>query len=96
MDSEMKYPMTNAEQLKNICPKGIHASEFIQYYNEAMQEVNAAFSSELNYYRLLKGNSTPISACDQCGKCAGPYPAGDVPAILKEAESFLGKHGFFL
>ena len=96
MDSGMKYPLTDGEAQKNICPKGIRAAELIQYYNEAIQEVNPAFSSELNYYRLLKARSAPVSACDKCGKCAGLFPSEDVPRILKEAESFFEKYGFFL
>lgn len=96
MDSGMKYPLTDGEAQKNICPKGIRAAELIQYYNEAIQEVNPAFSSELNYYRLLKARSAPVSTCDKCGKCAGLFPGEDVPGILKEAESFFEKYGFFL
>ena len=96
MDSRMKYPLVDAEQLKNVCPKGIRAAELIQYYNEAVQEINPAFSSELNYYRLLKARSAPVSACDHCGKCAGLFPSGDVPYILREAEAFFEKYGFFL
>ncbi|MDE6259361.1 MAG: aldo/keto reductase [Oscillospiraceae bacterium] len=96
MDGRMKYPLTDAEKLKGICPKGIRAAELIRYYNEAIQEINPAFSSELNYYRLLKARSAPVSACDRCGKCAGLFPGGDVPDILREAEAFFEKYGFFL
>ncbi len=94
MDSKVKYPLTDAGQLKDVCPKGIRVADFIQYYNEATQEVNLAFSSELNYYKLLKRRSAPISACDRCGKCAGLCPGADVPAALKEAEAFFEKYGF--
>ena len=96
MDGRMKYPLSGAEEQKNVCPKGIRAVELIQYYNEAVQEINPAFSSELNYYRLLKARSAAVSACDRCGKCAGLFPDGDVPNILKEAEAFFEKYVFFL
>lgn len=92
MDSKMKYPLADAAW--DACPKGIRAAELIQYYNEAAQEVNVTFSSELNYYRLLKPRSAPISDCDRCGKCAGLCPGRDVPEILKEAEAFFEKYGF--
>lgn len=94
MDSKMKYPLKNAEQFTNVCPKGIPVASYIQYYNEATQEVNVAFSSELNYYKLLKQRTVPASECDRCGKCAGLCPDTDVPGALQEAEEFFEKYGF--
>lgn len=94
MDSRMKYPLKNAEQFTGICPKGIPVASYIQYYNEAMQEVNVAFSSELNYYKLLKQRTVPASECDRCGKCTGLCPGVDVPGVLKESAEFLEKYGF--
>ncbi len=96
LDGRMKYPLTDAERLKHVCPKGIRAAELLQYYNEAVQEVNPTFSSELNYYRLLKARSAPFSSCDCCGRCAGLFPGGEVPDMLREAEEFFEKYGFFL
>ena len=96
LDSRMKVPLENVEELAHVCPKGIPVASYIQYYNEAMQEANVAFSSELNYYVLLKRRTVPASACDKCGKCAGLCPKADVPAALKEAEQFFEKYGFFL
>ena len=94
MDSRMKYPLKNAEQFARVCPKGIPVASYIQYYNEATQEVNVAFSSELNYYKLLKQRTVPASECDRCGKCARLCPDADVPAALHEAEEFFEKYGF--
>ena len=94
MDSKMKYPLKNAEQFTNVCPKGIPVASYIQYYNEATQEVNVAFSSELNYYKLLKQRTVPASECDRCGKCTGLCPDTDVPGALQEAEEFFEKYGF--
>lgn len=94
MDGKMKYSLKNAEQFTNVCPKGIPVASYIQYYNEATQEVNVAFSSELNYYKLLKQRTVPASECDCCGKCAGLCPDTDVPSALQEAAEFFEKYGF--
>lgn len=94
MDSKMKYPLKNTEQLSGVCPKGIPVVSYIQYYNEATQEVNVAFSSELNYYKLLKQRTVSASECDRCGKCAGLCPGADVPGALQEAVDFFEKYGF--
>ena len=94
MDSKMKYPLKNVEQFSDVCPKGIPVGSYIQYYNEAIQEVNTAFSSELNYYKLLKQRTVPASECDRCGKCAGLCPDADVPGALREAAEFFERCGF--
>ena len=94
MDSRMKYPLKNAGQFADVCPKGIPVASYIQYYNEATQEINAAFSSELNYYKLLKRRTVPASECDRCGKCAGLCPDADVPGALREAAEFFERYGF--
>ena len=95
LDAKMKYPLTDAEKYAGVCPEGIPVAELLSYYNEALQEANPLFSSELNYYGNLRERSESVSECTHCGKCAGILPGRDVPAVLKEAEDWLSAHAFF-
>lgn len=95
LDAGMKYPLTEPEKYAGICPEGIAVPELLSYYNEAMQERDVTFSSELNYYGNLRERSESAAKCTHCGKCAGIMPGKDVPAALKEAEDWLSAHAFF-
>ncbi len=95
LDAKMKFALTEPEKYEDVCPEGIPVAALLRYYNEAMQERDVTFSSELNYYGNLRDKSQPVSKCTHCGKCAGIMPGRDVPAALKEAEDWLSAHAFF-
>lgn len=95
LDAKMKFALTEPEKFEGVCPEGIPVPELLRYYNEAMQEVFPPFSSELNYYSNLRDRSRPVSGCTHCGRCAGIMPGRDVPAALKEADSWFREHAFF-
>ena len=95
LDAKMKFSLTEPEKFEGVCPEGIPVPELLRYYNEAMQEAFPPFSSELNYYSNLRDRSRPVSGCTHCGRCAGIMPGRDVPAALKEADSWFREHAFF-
>lgn len=95
LDAKMKFELTEPEKYGDICPEGIPVAALLRYYNEALQERDVTFSSELNYYGNLRDRSRPVSECTRCGKCYGIMPGRDVPAALKEAEDWLSAHSFF-
>ena len=95
LDAKMKFALTEPEKFEGVCPEGIPVPELLRYYNEAMQEAFPPFSSELNYYSNLRDRSRPVSGCTHCGRCAGIMPGRDVPAALKEADSWFREHAFF-
>ena len=95
LDAKLKFALTEPEKFEGVCPEGIPVPELLRYYNEAMQEVFPPFSSELNYYSNLRDRSRPVSGCTHCGRCAGIMPGRDVPAALKEADSWFREHAFF-
>lgn len=95
LDSRMKFALTAPEKYTEICPEGIPVAELLSYYNEAMQERDVSFSSELNYYGNLRDRTSQVDKCTHCGKCAGIMPGRDVPSALKEAEDWLSAHAFF-
>lgn len=95
LDAKMKFELTEPEKYENVCPEGIPVAALLRYYNEALQERDVTFSSELNYYGNLRDRSRPVSKCTRCGKCYGIMPGRDVPAALKEAEDWLSAHSFF-
>lgn len=95
LDGKMRCPLTEPEKYASVCPEGIPVADLLRYYNEAMQEVDVNFSSELNYYGNLRRCTQPVSKCTHCGKCSGIMPGMDVPAALREAEEWLSAHSFF-
>ena len=95
LDANMAFQLTDPEKYADVCPEGIPVAGLLRYYNEAMQELDVTFSSELNYYGNLRDRTQPVSKCTHCGKCAGIMPGHDVPAALKKAEDWLSAHSFF-
>ena len=95
MDGNMRFRLTEPEKYAAVCPEGIPVAELLRYYNEATQEIAPDFSSELNYYGNLRDRSERVGRCTGCGRCAGIMPGGDVPAALREAETWLSEHSFF-
>ena len=95
LDAKVAFQLTEPEKYADVCPEGIPVAGLLRYYNEAMQELDVTFSSELNYYGNLRDRTQPVSKCTHCGKCAGIMPGHDVPATLKKAEDWLSAHSFF-
>src|SRR5699024_9363391 len=85
LDAKVAFQLTEPEKYADVCPEGIPVAGLLRYYNEAMQELDVTFSSELNYYGNLRDRTQPVSKCTHCGKCAGIMPGHDVPAALKKA-----------